>query len=162
MASKDITLKDDEARDISVSAAVDDMSAAVDDMSAAVDDMSAAVNGFVDAVRPRVLGRSATAMKYRGFEAAIEYDHDTRLLYGQVLGLHEIVGFHGASVDELEYAFHAAVDDYLQDPLNEPSTRLTIDIPLSLYERFKAKAALRDEKMHQVVCRAIAEYVWWE
>jgi predicted HicB family RNase H-like nuclease len=101
-------------------------------------------------------------MKYKGFEAAIEYDHDTRLLYGQVLGLHEIVGFHGASVDELEYAFHAAVDDYLQDPLNEPSTRLTIDIPLSLYERFKAKAALRDEKMHQVVCRAIAEYVWWE
>ena len=159
----------DEACDITMSAAVNDMravvndtSAAVNDMSAAVNDMSAAVNGFVDSVRPCVLGRAATAMKYKGFEAAIEYDHDTRLLYGQILGLHEIVGFHGSSVDELELAFHAAVDDYLQDPLNEPSTRLTIDIPWSLHERFKAKTASRGEKMNHVVCRAIAEYVWWK
>ena len=79
-----------------------------------------------------IFARVVTAMKYKGFEAAIEYDHDIRLPYGQILGLHETVG-------------HAAVDDYLHDPLNEPSTRLTIDIPGSLHERFKAKTASRGE-----------------
>ena len=53
-------------------------------------------------------------MTYKGYAARIEFDPDDRIFVGHVAGLRDIVGFHGASVDELEQAFRQSVDDYLQ------------------------------------------------
>lgn len=53
------------------------------------------------------------AMSYQGYTARIEYDPDDSLFVGHLAGIRDIVGFHGSSVDELESAFHEAVDDYL-------------------------------------------------
>ncbi len=52
-------------------------------------------------------------MKYKGYIARIEYDEQDRIFVGHLAGIQDIVGFHGASVDELETAFHEAVDNYL-------------------------------------------------
>ncbi len=52
-------------------------------------------------------------MKYKGYIARIEYDNEDRLFVGHLAGIDDIVGFHGTSVDELETAFHEAVDDYI-------------------------------------------------
>nr|MDT0252794.1 type II toxin-antitoxin system HicB family antitoxin [Endozoicomonas sp.] len=52
-------------------------------------------------------------MKYKGYIARIEYDNEDRLFVGHLAGIDDIVGFHGTSVDELESAFHEAVDDYI-------------------------------------------------
>lgn len=52
-------------------------------------------------------------MKYKGYTAHIEYDEDDRLFIGHLAGIKDIVGFHGATVDELEDAFHESVDAYL-------------------------------------------------
>jgi predicted HicB family RNase H-like nuclease len=32
---------------------------------------------------------------------------------GRIIGVSDVIGFHGESVDEMGAAFHAAVDDYL-------------------------------------------------
>ena len=52
-------------------------------------------------------------MRYNGYSACVEFDAEDRIFVGHIAGMQDIVGFHGASVDELEAAFHEAVDDYL-------------------------------------------------
>jgi len=54
------------------------------------------------------------AMKYKGYMARVEYDAEDRIFVGHLAGIKDIVGFHGASVDELETAFHASVDHYIE------------------------------------------------
>ena len=52
-------------------------------------------------------------MKYNNYTAHIEYDEIDRIFVGHLAGIKDIVGFHGATVDELEIAFHESVDNYL-------------------------------------------------
>lgn len=52
-------------------------------------------------------------MNYRGFTADIRFDERDRILWGHLLGTYDDVYFEGTSVEELETAFHEAVDDYL-------------------------------------------------
>jgi len=52
-------------------------------------------------------------MNYKGYGARIEFDAEDRCFVGHLAGIRDIVGFHGSSVDELEAAFHEAVDAYL-------------------------------------------------
>ena len=52
-------------------------------------------------------------MKYKGYIARIEFDDEDRIFVGHLAGIKDIVGFHGTTVDELEEAFHTAVDDYI-------------------------------------------------
>ncbi|WP_257279760.1 type II toxin-antitoxin system HicB family antitoxin [Endozoicomonas sp. ISHI1] len=52
-------------------------------------------------------------MKHRGYIAKVEYDNEDRIFLGHLAGIKDIVGFHGSSVDELETAFHEAVDEYI-------------------------------------------------
>jgi predicted HicB family RNase H-like nuclease len=52
-------------------------------------------------------------MTYNGYAARIEFDPEDRIFVGHLAGVRDIVGFHGHSVNELEKAFHQAVDDYL-------------------------------------------------
>jgi predicted HicB family RNase H-like nuclease len=53
------------------------------------------------------------AMKYKGYAARIEYDAHDRIFVGHLVGIRDIVGFHGASIEELETAFHEAAENYL-------------------------------------------------
>jgi predicted HicB family RNase H-like nuclease len=52
-------------------------------------------------------------MKYKGYTAHVEYDEDDRIFVGHLAGIKDIVGFHGATVDDLEHAFRESVDNYL-------------------------------------------------
>lgn len=52
-------------------------------------------------------------MRYKGYEAAVAFDADDRILYGRLLCTQDVVSFEADNVSELEQAFHAAVDDYL-------------------------------------------------
>ncbi|MBW7922621.1 MAG: type II toxin-antitoxin system HicB family antitoxin [Rubellimicrobium sp.] len=53
-------------------------------------------------------------MNYRGYSARIEYDDEDGILFGQIAGIRDGVGFHADSVARLRAAFREAVDDYLE------------------------------------------------
>ncbi|PID33612.1 MAG: toxin-antitoxin system HicB family antitoxin [Thiotrichales bacterium] len=61
-------------------------------------------------------------MKYKGYVARIEYDNEDRIFVGHLSGIKDIVGFHGATVDELENAFHESVNNYIA--ISEKTGRL--------------------------------------
>ena len=52
--------------------------------------------------------------KYKGYIAKVEYDAESELFHGEVVGIRDVVTFQGRSVEECEKAFHDSVDDYLE------------------------------------------------
>jgi len=53
-------------------------------------------------------------MKYKDYYAKIDFDEEDRIFVGRLAGIDDIVTFHGSTVDELEDAFHEAVDHYIE------------------------------------------------
>lgn len=95
-------------------------------------------------------------MRYNGYSARVEFDADDRILVGHIAGIKDVVGFHGASVDELEAAFHEAVDDYLaackklkQAPNKPFSGRVMLRLPPELHARASAAAQVRGVSFNQ-------------
>ena len=54
-------------------------------------------------------------MKYKGYEAVVEFDPEDRLFIGRVINTQDVIVFDGLTVDELELSFHVVVDEYLED-----------------------------------------------
>jgi predicted HicB family RNase H-like nuclease len=52
-------------------------------------------------------------MRYKGYAAKVEFDADSELLHGEVLGIRDVVTFQARSVQQLRKAFRDSVDDYL-------------------------------------------------
>ena len=48
---------------------------------------------------------------YKGYVASLTLEPDDRMFHGTVEGIRDVIHFAGASIDELEAAFQASVDD---------------------------------------------------
>jgi predicted HicB family RNase H-like nuclease len=101
-------------------------------------------------------------MSYKGYSARVEFDAEDRLFVGHIAGVRDIVGFHGASVDELEAAFHEAVDDYLaackklgQKPDRPYSGRVMLRLPPEVHARASARAQVEGISFNQWVTRLL-------
>ena len=55
----------------------------------------------------------SNTMAYQGHTTRMTFDTDDKIIVGRVLGIDDIISFHGSSVAEFEAAFQAAVDGYL-------------------------------------------------
>lgn len=81
-------------------------------------------------------------MEYKGYRGAVRYSAEDHLLHGRILGIADVANFEGADVEELEKAFHEAVDDYLElceklgrEPDREYSGRIPLRIDATLHRR---------------------------
>ena len=86
-------------------------------------------------------------MEYKGYTAHIEYSEEDECFVGHIAGITDIIGFHADTDSELQSAFEAAVEDYLQtcERLNRPpqksySGKLRLRIPPDIHVAI-AKAA---------------------
>jgi predicted HicB family RNase H-like nuclease len=52
-------------------------------------------------------------MRYKGYDAVVEYDDDGEIFHGEVINLRDVITFQGKSVSELKKAFAGSVEDYL-------------------------------------------------
>ena len=106
------------------------------------------------------------AMKYKGYAARIEYDAHDRIFVGHLVGLHDIVGFHGMSVDELESAFHEAVDDYLaacaklgQQPNKPVSGKILLRVAPEIHSAAIMVAESEGKSLNKWAAHVLAEAV---
>ena len=104
------------------------------------------------------------AMFYQGYRARIDFDDEDRIFVGHLAGIRDIVGFHGSSVDELEGAFHEAVDDYLAHcvtlglPPNKPfSGRMLLRVPPEVHARVSAAAQVAGVSLNQWATQALEQ-----
>jgi predicted HicB family RNase H-like nuclease len=52
-------------------------------------------------------------MKYKGYEAIVQFDEDANIFHGEVINTRDVITFQGTSVKELKKAFEGSVEDYL-------------------------------------------------
>ncbi len=95
-------------------------------------------------------------MNYKGYYARVEFDPEDHIFIGHVIGIRDVVGFHGVSVTELETAFQEAVDNYLVackklgQPPNKPySGNLMLRVPAEVHASVAAKAKASGKSINQ-------------
>lgn len=87
-------------------------------------------------------------MIYKGYHAKIEFSEDDGCFVGHILGIRDVVGFHGESVGELKAAFEDAVDGYLdvcERAGKEPNKPFSGRFVLRVDPELHAKAAIAAE-----------------
>ena len=106
------------------------------------------------------------AMLYKGYSARIEFDEADRIFVGHVAGIRDVVGFHGSSVDDLETAFHEALDGYLAHcaklglPPNKPfSGRLLLRLPPEVHAQASAAAQVAGVSLNQWAANMLEQAV---
>ncbi|MDI6795104.1 MAG: type II toxin-antitoxin system HicB family antitoxin [bacterium] len=79
-------------------------------------------------------------LSYKGYAGSVNFDADDRIFHGRVLGITDVIGFEGTSVNELERDFTEAVTDYLEtcreigkEPEKPFSGRLAVRLPSEIH-----------------------------
>lgn len=57
---------------------------------------------------------SDNILRYKGYTASVQFDADDGILVGIVLGIKDIIDFHGDSVDAIRKEFKVAIDEYIK------------------------------------------------
>lgn len=105
-------------------------------------------------------------LTYKGYTAAVAFDSDDNIFVGHLIGIRDIVGFHGESVSELRSAFQEAVDFYLEScskanrAPNEPfSGRLLVKVDALLHEQITTAAVRAGKSLNKWVADTLAQAV---
>ena len=101
-------------------------------------------------------------MNYRGYYAKVEFDPEDHIFVGSIIGIRDVVGFHGESVAELETAFSEAVDNYLaacaklgQEPNKPYSGNLMLRIPAEIHAAVASAAQASGKSINQWAARVL-------
>ena len=105
-------------------------------------------------------------LSYKGYTAKIEFDPDDNILFGNIIGIRDTVGFHGESVAELKDAFHEAVDFYLdsckkagREPNKPFSGKFLVRIKSELHGEIAAAAAHNGKSLNKWLSETLAQAV---
>ena len=101
-------------------------------------------------------------MTYRGYTAHIGYSDEDELFIGRVLGIRDIITFHGESVSEIRNAFQEAVDFYLEtcaergEQPNKPySGKLMVRMPAEIHEAVATMAEANGKSINQWIVETL-------
>ncbi len=95
-------------------------------------------------------------LKHNDYIARVEFDDEDRIFVGRLVGIDSIVTFHGSTVDELEAAFHEAVDHYVVvrertgRPVQKPySGKFVMRVDPKIHSHIAAAAELQGVSLNQ-------------
>ena len=105
-------------------------------------------------------------MTVDGYSARIEYDSETDLFRGEILGLSGGADFYGANPDELRLEFKKSLDVFLEvcreqgvDPRKQFSGKFNLRIPPSLHEKLAMAAQAQGISLNSLAQEALEESV---
>ena len=95
-------------------------------------------------------------MSYKGYAARIEYSDEDQCFVGRVIGIKDIITFHGDHVEEVRRAFHDALDFYLEtchergESPNKPySGKIMLRVPPEVHAAVATAADLSGKSINQ-------------
>ena len=101
-------------------------------------------------------------MNYKGYFAKVEFDPEDHIFVGHIIGIRDVIGFHGESVRELETAFHEAIDNYIeackelgQKPNKPYSGNLMLRVPAEVHAAVAAAAEANGKSINQWAARVL-------
>jgi predicted HicB family RNase H-like nuclease len=102
------------------------------------------------------------SMTYKGYTGSVDYSAPDRVFHGRLIGITDVITFEGASVEELENDFVAAVDDYLDscaedgvEPQRPYSGRFVLRLPPELHGQVTAAGRRSRTSMNAWIVEAI-------
>ena len=101
-------------------------------------------------------------MKYKKYEAVIEYDEVDRLFFGRVINTQDVISFDGTTVEELQQSFKAVIDEYLEDCKREGkepdkafSGQFNLRISPELHRKISLEAKKKNLSLNSFVEQAL-------
>ena len=95
-------------------------------------------------------------LEYKGYWTVVEYSVDDKVLHGRIEGIRDFVNFEAESIEDVEKAFHEAVDDYLlfcEDHGTAPekpySGSFNVRIPKTLHRAAVQQASMQGISLNQ-------------
>ena len=108
-------------------------------------------------------------LSYKDFIGSVHFSAEDMIFHGKIEGITDLVTFEGKSVNELEKAFHEAVDDYIalckeagKEPLKSCKGSFNVRIPYELHIKAVKQATIMGVSLNQLVQRAIEKAVTHE
>ena len=105
-------------------------------------------------------------MTFDGFSAKIEYDSDTDLFRGEILGLNGGADFYGANPEELRQEFKRSLDVFLEvcrekgiESRKQFSGKFNLRIPPELHERLAMAAQAQGKSLNSLAQEALEKSV---
>ncbi len=95
-------------------------------------------------------------MNYKGYTARIEYDERDNIFVGRVLGLRNIISFHGETVADLRHEFEVVIENFLNDckeqgikPEKPASGKLMLRVPAEVHGAALVAAQASGKSLNQ-------------
>ena len=95
-------------------------------------------------------------MTNKGYTAHVGFDERDNIFVGRILGIRNIISFHGETVAELKTEFELAVKDYLADckqqgiaPEKSASGKLLLRVPPEVHGRALIAAQAAGKSLNQ-------------
>jgi len=105
-------------------------------------------------------------LTYKDFIGSVHFSGEDKVFHGKIEGITDLVTFDGKSVNELEKAFHEAVNDYIalckeagKEPLKSYKGSFNIRIPYELHIQAVKQATVMGISLNQLVQKAIERAV---
>jgi predicted HicB family RNase H-like nuclease len=103
-------------------------------------------------------------VKHKGYAARIELDQEAGVFHGEVLGIVDVVTFHGKSAEEVIQAFKDSVDDYLafceergEQPDKPYSGKFVLRMEPTLHRQASVAAEEAGVSLNAWVCQCVEE-----
>lgn len=103
---------------------------------------------------------------YKGYYTRVQYDCESKVLYGVLEGINDLVTFEAKTPAQVEKQFHNAVDDYLtfcnevgKAPERTYTGTFNVRIQPELHKRLSQRAFQDGDKLNHAVEKAIEFYL---
>lgn len=105
-------------------------------------------------------------MKYKGYEAVVEFDDQAAIFHGEVINIRDVITFQGSSVEELKKVFQDSVDDYLafckqrsEEPDKPFSGKFVVRINPQLHKTIAIKARQEGKSLNSWIEQRLSESI---
>lgn len=103
---------------------------------------------------------------YKGYHAKVEFDFESMILHGKIIGIDDLVTFESKTVNGIIDEFHSAVDDYLEfceeigkRPCKEYKGSFNVRINPDLHKKLSYIAESNNKSMNNCIEDAIERFV---
>jgi predicted HicB family RNase H-like nuclease len=105
-------------------------------------------------------------MEYKGYLGMVEYDDEAKIFHGDIINTRDVITFRGTTVNEIEQAFKASIDDYIAwckedgvEPEKPYSGKFNVRLSPELHRQIAILAKKRKVSLNSFVEKAITDEI---